>query len=88
MPRERWENKNNSISELTIKNNLNISQTASWTFNTGVQNVSNQTILNASEFILVYVASNYSSSGIYITNASVSSLGLLCSDSETGMILT
>jgi len=55
-------------------------------FNTGVQNVSNSTSLNASEFILVYIASNYTTAGIYKTNALVNTS--VYNDTETGIILT
>jgi len=82
------ENQSNSISELVIKNNLNNSQSLSWTFNTGIQNItSNQTIiLNSSESILVYVASNYTTSMVYMTNAFVNTTTY--NDTEQGIILT
>ena len=80
------ENQSNSVSELTIKNNLNTTQATSWTFNTGVLNVSNSTSLNASESILVYIASNYTTAGIYKTNALVNTS--VYNDTETGIILT
>jgi len=80
------ENRTNSVSELTIKNNLNTTQSLSWMFNTGIQNVSNSTSLNASENILVYIASNYTTSNIYKTNAFVNTTNY--NDSEYGVILT
>ena len=80
------ENQSNSVSELVIKNNLNNSQITSWTFNTGAQNVSNSTTLNASESILVYIASNYTISSIYKTTAYANSTTY--NDTEYGVILT
>ena len=82
------ENKSNSVSELVIRNNLNNSQPISWTFNTGIQNItSNQTItLNSSESILVYIASNYTTPSIYKTTAYTNTTGY--NDTETGIILT
>jgi len=80
------ENQSNSVSELIIKNNINTTQTASWTFNTGAVNVTNATSLNASESIFVYIASNYSSSNIYRTNAYINTSTY--NDTENGFILT
>jgi len=80
------ENQSSSVSELVIKNNMNTSQSLSWMFNTGIQNVSNSTSLNASESILVYIASNYTTAGIYKTNALVNTS--VYNDTENGVILT
>jgi len=79
------ENQSNSVSELVIKNNLNVSQPMSWRFDTGLVNITNSTSLNASESILVYIASNYTTAGIYKTNAVVNTTTY--NDSEYGVIL-
>ena len=79
------ENSTNSVSELTIKNNLNSSQTLSWRFDTGIQNITNSTSLNASESILVYIASNYSLSNIYQTTAYTNTS--MYNDTENGVII-
>jgi len=80
------EDVSNSVSEITIKNNLNTSQSLSWKFNTGVQNVTNSTSLNASESILMFIASNYTTADIYKTNAYINTT--IYNDTEQGIILT
>jgi len=80
------ENKSNSVSELVIKNNLNNSQSLNWKFDTGIQNITNSTSLNASESILVFIASNYTTSNIYKTTAFVNTSTY--NDTEYGVILT
>ncbi|HYD02751.1 MAG TPA: toxin TcdB middle/N-terminal domain-containing protein [Alphaproteobacteria bacterium] len=69
------ENLTNTINELIIKNNLESNQGIFWRLHTGIINVtSNQTlILNASEDMLVYIATNYSNSTIYKTTAYINS---------------
>jgi len=65
------ESKNNSVSEFVVKNNLNSTQIISWRFHDGLKFIySNQTLpLNASESILVFIATNYSDSNVYETYA-------------------
>jgi len=80
------ENQSNSVSELVVKNNLNTSQPMSWRFNNGVSNIMNSTTLNATESIMIFIASNYTSTGIYPTNAYVNTTTY--NDNESGVILT
>jgi hypothetical protein len=80
------ENKNNSISEIIIKNNLNATQSLTWKFDTGIQNITNSTSLNASESFLVFIASNYTTSNIYRTTAYVNASTY--NDTEYGIIMT
>ena len=82
------ENKSNSVSEIIIKNNIQNNQNTTWTFNTGVQNISGSSMLNATDSVFLFIASNYTASNVYQTNASASMIGTLYSDSETGIILT
>jgi hypothetical protein len=82
------ENLSNSVSELDLINNLNSPQNISWLYNSGVQNItSNQNIaLNSSETIFVYIASNYTYSDIYQSNAYVNSSSY--NDTKYGVIVT
>ncbi|MGV8171398.1 MAG: RHS repeat domain-containing protein [Candidatus Woesearchaeota archaeon] len=80
------ENKSNSVSELMIKNNLNNTQSLTWKFDTGILNVTNFTSLNASESILIFIASNYTSSNIYQTNAFINNS--IYNDTECGVVVT
>jgi hypothetical protein len=57
-----------------------------WRFDTGIMNITNSTTLNASESILVLIASNYTNNGFYRTSAYANSSNY--NDSETGLILT
>ena len=75
-----------SVTELVVKNNLNHTQQFSWIFNTGIQNLTSSQILNlTTNNIFVYIASNYSSSGVYKTNAMINSTTYR--DNETSVMV-
>ncbi len=76
-----------AVVELVIKNNLNHSQNFSWRFDSGVENItSTQNIrLDNSSPIFVYIGFNYSTAGVYGTNAIVNSS--MFSDNQTGVVV-
>ncbi len=75
-----------AVVELVIKNNLNHSQNFSWRFDSGVENITstqNIQLQNVSP-IFVYIGFNYSTAGVYGTNAIVNSS--MFSDNQTGVV--
>ncbi len=81
------ENQLNSVTELIVKNNLNQSQIFSWILNTGQSNLtSSQNISINTSNIFVYIASNYTSTGVFRTKAIVNSSQF--SDNQSGVVVT
>ncbi len=81
------ENQLNSVTELVVKNNLNQSQIFSWILNTGQNNLSSsQNVSINTSNIFVYIASNYTSTGVFRTKAIVNSSQF--SDNQSGVIVT
>ncbi len=76
-----------AVVELVIKNNMNHSQNFSWRFDSGVENItSTQNIqLQNSSPIFVYIGFNYSTAGVYGTNAVVNSS--IFSDNQSGVVV-
>ncbi|MDP3698191.1 MAG: hypothetical protein Q8R47_01250 [Nanoarchaeota archaeon] len=76
-----------SVTELVVRNNLNQTQYFSWIFNSGTQNLTSSQILNlTTNNIFVYIASNYSTAGVYKTNVMINSSTYR--DNQTGVIVT
>ena len=85
-PIELWQLNmlSDSVAELVVKNNLNQSQTFSWKFDSGVENMtSNLAVVQNNSLAFVYIQFNYSNSGVYRTNAMVNSS--MFSDNMTGV---
>jgi len=84
-----YENENNSVTELNIKNNLNTSQSFDWMLDSNIDTVfsSQKSLLNASENMLIFIQSDssYTYYGVYPTTAYVNTS--LYNDTETGVIL-
>ncbi len=80
------EGRGTSVTELVVKNNLNQTQFFSWLFDTGIQNLTSSQLLNVTNTnVFVYIASNYSSSGVYKTSAMINSTSYR--DNETGVMI-
>ena len=79
---------NNTINELLIRNNLLTDQFFLWKFNSGKQNITslNATNLTSLSNVFVYVATNYSTSGVYRTEASVNSSSYNDTEQEVAVI--
>ncbi len=80
------ESQSNCVSEMVVKNNLGSLQFFSWRFNTGVANLTNSQTLNVTgSNVFIYIASNYSSDGVYRTEAKINSTSY--NDTQKGVIV-
>jgi len=76
-----------AVSELVVRNNLNLSQQFSWKFNSGVQNISSNDVIDVlGEDVFVFIESNYSDEDVHKTRALINSSNY--NDSETGVIIS
>lgn len=80
------EGSNQGVSEFVVTNNLNSTQIFGWQFDTGTENVSsNDSVIITSENLFIYIASNYTSAGVYPTTAIVNSSQY--NDSQSGVVI-
>lgn len=73
----------NGVSEVQVLNALGTAQNVTWSFNTGVQNFTNTTVVNSS--LLLYVQGNYSSGALYRTTASANTASY--NDTGAGVVI-
>jgi hypothetical protein len=71
------------VFELVARNEIGPLMNLSWRLNTGRENVSSSLSLNISDDVFVIIESNYTSAGVYRTNASINSSTY--SDSQSGV---
>jgi YD repeat-containing protein len=81
------EDQTESVSEVVVKNNAEYTQMFSWMFDTGIENVTSTNDLNITgNNIFVYIASNYSNTGVFKTKATVNSSTY--EDNQSGVIIS
>lgn len=78
-------NKNSSIIEVSVENNLNAVQEFNWQFNSGTNTINSSTNVNITNTTLVLIEVNYTTDGVYKTTAAVNSSSY--SDSSTGVVI-
>jgi hypothetical protein len=81
------EDQTESVSEVIVKNNAEYTQMFSWMFDTGTENVTSSADLNITgDNIFVYIASNYSDTGVFKTKATINSSTY--EDNQSGVIVS
>jgi len=75
-----------TVNELVVKNNLNHTLFFNWQFQTGQENLTSTLLNSTNGTVLVYVASNYSTAGVFRTTAIVNSSSY--TDNQTGVVVT
>jgi len=73
------------VFEIVARNDIGNLMNLSWRLNTGRENVSSNLSLNISDDVFIIVESNYTSTGVYKTNASINSTSY--NDSQGGVVV-
>jgi hypothetical protein len=75
----------NVVHEILVENHLGLSQSVSWRFDTGEENISSNSTVSVTESVFIFIESNYSEKGVFDTAVFVNSSSF--NDSEKGVVL-
>jgi YD repeat-containing protein len=80
------ESQNSTITEIVVKNNLNNSQYFNWKYYTGESTITGNSITNITTNTFIYIQTNYTSAGVYRTNATINASSY--NDSDIGVVVS